>query len=101
MPKEDTQFKKGVSGNPKGRPLKEYCLTDILKEQGDKNDPANDRIKRKEAIAQKLWDMAMEGDVTALKYIYDRIDGKPLQTIEGHIDADITVSRESINADND
>ena len=25
--------------------------------------------------------MAMEGDVTALKYLYDRVDGRPRETI--------------------
>jgi len=67
--------------NRKGRPPKEYCLTDILKEQGNIEDvnTGAGKISRKKAIAQKLWAMAMEGDVNALKYLYDRVDGKPLQ----------------------
>jgi len=69
--------------NRKGRPRKAECLTDILKAQGDLEDvDANGkRISRKQAIAQKLWSMAMSGDVTALKYLYDRVDGKPTQSI--------------------
>ena len=85
MPKEDTQFKPGQSGNPKGRPLKEYCLTDILREQGNSEDietTDGKKISRKAAIAQKLWEMAMDGDVTAMKYVYDRIDGKPRESID-------------------
>ena len=83
MPKEDTQFKKGVSGNPNGRPLKEYCLTDILKEQGNIDIETPEGIKtRKQAISEKLWTMAQAGDITAIKYLMDRVDGKPLQTIE-------------------
>jgi len=88
MPKEDTQFQPGVSGNPAGRPKKEYCLTDILKEQGnieDELDILGNVITRKQAVAKKLWAMAMGGDVIALKYLYDRIDGKPLQTIEANV----------------
>ena len=88
MPKEDTQFKPGVSGNPAGRPLKEYCLTDILKDQGNLTDEVNAKgepISRKEAIAAKLWERALGGDVVLLKYLYDRIDGKPLQTIEANV----------------
>ena len=83
--------------NRNGRPPKEYCLTDILKEQGNIEDAETtngDKISRKQAIAKKLWDMAMDGDVTALKYLYDRVDGKPLQTIEAQ------VTKQEINLDN-
>ena len=71
--------------NRKGRPPKEYCLTDILKEQGNMEDVEiadGVKIARKEAIAQKLWSLAMSGDVNALKYIYDRVDGKPRQSLD-------------------
>ena len=76
-------FKKGQSGNPHGRPKKEYCLTDILKDQGNVEDVSTEegKISRKQAIAQKLWSMAMDGDVQALKYVYDRIDGKPKESV--------------------
>lgn len=87
MPREDTQFKPGNNANPNGRPKKEYCLTDILKEQGNWEDvdTKDGKISRKDAIGLKLWDMAMAGDVIALKYLYDRVDGKPLQTIEANV----------------
>ena len=90
-------FKPGQSGNPAGRPKKEYCLTDILKEQGSLEDVTTEKgeiINRKQAVARKLWAMAMGGDVIALKYLYDRIDGKPLQTIEAN------VSRPDVNLNN-
>ena len=82
--------------NRNGRPKKEYCLTDILKEQGNLKDveTTDGMISRKQAIAKKLWAMAMGGDVTALKYLYDRVDGKPLQTIEAE------VTRPEVNLDN-
>lgn len=69
--------------NRKGRPKKEYCLTDILKEQGNLEDveTPSGKISRKQAVAQKLWAMAMGGDATILKYLYDRIDGTPRQEI--------------------
>lgn len=92
-----TPFKPGVSGNPNGRPKKEYCLTDILKEQGNIEDAVNEvgtKVSRKNAIAEKLWGMATGGDVVAIKYLMDRVDGKPLQQIEATVqEKEIDMSR--------
>lgn len=63
----------GQSGNPAGRPPKGEALTDVLKSK-----------LNKEEIADKLIEIALEkGDLAALKYIYDRVDGRPKETIEG------------------
>ena len=71
-------FEPGKSGNPAGRAPKEQALTDVLREKVNK-----------EAIAEKLIEIAMEkGDISALKYIYDRIDGKPIETIKQHVTED-------------
>jgi hypothetical protein len=73
--KTKTSFKPGNCANPNGRPPKGEALTDVLKSKVDK-----------EAIAEKLIEIALEkGDITALKYIYDRIDGTPTQTIKQQI----------------
>ena len=64
------RFLPGWKGGP-GRPPKGAALTDILRDKVDK-----------EAIAERLIELAMKrGDITALKYIYDRIDGKPVETV--------------------
>ena len=98
MPKEDTQFKPGQSGNPTGRPKKEYCLTDILKEQGNNEDVEIEEgvlISRKQAIAQKLWSMAMNGDPIMLRYLYDRIDGRPKQSLDVAASGTVTINVEN------
>jgi len=85
---EEHKWEKGESGNPKGRPKQEYCLTDILKEQGNDEDYVTDdgeKTTRKQAISKKLWALALAGDVAAIKYLFDRVDGKPLQTIEAEV----------------
>jgi len=79
---------KGYTGNPNGRPKKEKSLTDILRKQAELKDQKIDDdkyIKRKEALCLKIWDLALDGDVNSMKYIFDRIDGKPVETIKQHI----------------
>jgi len=63
---------KGHTNNPKGRPKKGETLTDALRAKIDRDE-----------IADKLYEIAMSGDLAALKYVYDRIDGTPKQTIAG------------------
>ena len=52
-----------------------------------------DRIAERNAIAQladALIDRALEGDVSALKEIADRLDGKPKQQLDIEMDARIS-----------
>lgn len=74
-------WQKGESGNPNGRPRRGKTLTDILKKHARKRDVEiegeDKKMSRKEALARALWDMALRGYFPAIKYIYDRIDGKP------------------------
>jgi hypothetical protein len=62
-------LKKGMTNNPKGRPKKGQTFTDIL-----------DAKFSKEEFLEKAWEMAMNGDVAALKYLGDRWEGSPRQT---------------------
>lgn len=43
------------------------------------------KITGKEAAARKILELAISGDVNALKYIFDRIDGKP--DVFQHVDS--------------
>lgn len=65
-------WKPGVSGNPNGRPPKGEALTDILNSKLDK-----------EQIVDKMIEIAVEKeDLSAIKYIFDRLDGRPKESIE-------------------
>ena len=78
-PPLESRWKKGVSGNPRGRPKKRDSLTSLLKEEIAKICPA-DREKRtwKELIVRATLQLAMKGNATALKEVWERLDGKIL-----------------------
>ena len=77
-------FAPGESGNPNGRPKKGESLTAILREYGNliKEAENGDRKPMKELLAAKLFELALKGDITAIKYVYDRLEGTPKQTTE-------------------
>ena len=68
-----TPFPKGVSGNPNGRPKESYSLTHALKVMMS-NDPEL-RFK----IGEKVAQLALKGDVGAIKLLWSYMDGMPAQ----------------------
>ena len=74
------QFKKGASGNPKGRPPKEFALNDHIREIANK--PLGRSKKTMlEAVISTVYDEALNGNMTAVNFLADRILGKPAQTL--------------------
>ena len=83
--------------NTKGRPKKGDSLTDFLSHAldqkkeiklKDKNGLETGETKAvliREMIAERLILKAMSGDVQAMKYIFDRVDGSPVQTVKAGI----------------
>ena len=72
----DTMWKKGVSGNPNGR---RNAYTDLIKEfsftkTGDK--------ERREVVVSKLFQLADRGDLRAIQFIVERLEGKALDRQE-------------------
>jgi hypothetical protein len=65
--------------NRKGRPKKGAALTDILNLKLDEKDETGKL--RREVIAEKLIELAESGDFQALRYLTDRLDGKPKESI--------------------
>lgn len=82
-------FTKGQSGNPGGRPKKGKTLTEALEKALKKK--GEDGRKNTEALAATLLDLAIkEKNITAIKYVMDRVDGRPTESIEltdGAVDA--------------
>ena len=73
-------WKPGQSGNPKGRPKKNICLTSLLKEEIAKLNP-EDKKKRTwgELIVLATMRLAIKGNATALKEVWARIDGRVIE----------------------
>jgi len=93
-------FEKGKSGNSAGRPKKGETLTDLLREKLEAPKTTKGKITRKERIVEKLIVMAESGDLSALKYLIDRCDGRPKESLEltdGAIDQKL---REIMNGGN-
>jgi Family of unknown function (DUF5681) len=71
---KDTKFKPGTSGNPKGRPPAEVCLTALLRAALAERDCDGKRTKAR-AVIDALVGQALEGRTAAIQQIFDRIDG--------------------------
>jgi len=85
-------LKKGQTNNLNGRPRKNASLTEMLAKYGNKKVvapeyPEINGMRLKDALSKRVWQLAVYSkDMTAIKYIFDRIDGKPAQTIITDID---------------
>ncbi|GHV89074.1 hypothetical protein AGMMS50267_14340 [Spirochaetia bacterium] len=82
-------FSKGQSGNPGGRPRSRKTVADALEKYaaGKTNGVAN-----RDVLAKTLWDLAtVDKDITAIRYIYDRLIGKPTETVKSDISGNMTV----------
>jgi len=64
-------FQKGQIANPNGRPKKGFALSELLRSKMDKD-----------KIVAKLLEKAYEGEDSALKEVFDRVEGKATQRHE-------------------
>ena len=118
---KNTQFKKGESGNPNGRPL--HPISAILRELGEATSlkysltitdskgsvevkafefNSNDDKSINEVIALELLRKALNGSLPCIKEVLDRQEGRTKQEIdlisEVHQDLDLSkVSDEALN----
>jgi len=75
--------------NRKGRAKKGMTFSDILKDYVDE-DAKKDKT-RKEILIEELYKMATSGDLAALKYLIDRLDGRPKEKKEIDLTSDVNI----------
>ena len=68
------RFVAGKSGNPKGRPPAEICLTALLRAALAEHDSKGKRTKAR-ALIDALVLKACDGDTRAIEQVFNRIDG--------------------------
>lgn len=74
---EAVKWKPGQSGNPKGRPPKELCITSLIKEELEEVLRAEGgNITFARAFAKALIRKAIKGHNVAMKELLERVDGK-------------------------
>lgn len=73
-------FQPGNNANPRGRPRKNETMTAALR--GALAEKTADGWPRRKAIAKKLAELAERGDMDAIRYVFDRIDGKSVERQE-------------------
>ena len=74
---EKGQYVKGNSGNPGGRP--KNTLTTILKERMMEDVVVNDKwLTTGDLIVDQAIQLALDGDMQAIKWIFERVDGRPI-----------------------
>ena len=95
----------GKSGNPKGRPRKEVCITSELKKLlldvpriTDKNNNVNGRTGV-ELVALAWFQGMLKGNPVLLKEALDRIEGKAPQELTGEGGGPIKITRVEIVKD--
>ena len=73
------QWKKGQSGNPNGRPKSGFALNEYITDLA--NVELEDKKTMLEAVVGKVYEEALDGNMTAISFLADRVLGKPSQQI--------------------
>jgi hypothetical protein len=71
-------FMPGKSGNPKGRPVTRGLLVHLKSKLGELSEGQS----AEEVIAQRLVQLAVSGDLAAIRECFDRMEGKPRQALD-------------------
>jgi len=84
LPPVETRWKKGVSGNPRGRPKKSENLSGLVRQRLGEVCPTDPQERTwGELFVQALLHSALKGNAAASKLIWDRHDAKEARIKNG------------------
>lgn len=75
----------------KGAQIDQWWKDAIRRVAAKEHDGDPEKRKKLTIVAHKLFDLAMDGDVSAMKEIGDRLDGRPRQAVAGDPEAPLKV----------
>lgn len=97
-PPTPASWKPGQSGNPNGRPKRDWTFKGLIEEALEEAAEIKNggTIIWKKAFIKRLVQKAVSGDLKAMEMIMDRLDGKPQQKldIDAKGDWNITLKRD-------
>ena len=80
---------------PPGRPRREYCIAERLREIGGEPEGKTKQTKL-EAILRRVVDLALKGTPWAVQFIADRLEGKVTDVLSVRSGDTVTVVEEII-----
>ena len=81
-------FKKGISGNPKGRAKKEFCIPDILRRIGKEIYDETEKKTYYDAMCEMAWVQAATGEKAARDWISNRMEGRAPDIVEFKVESE-------------
>ncbi len=83
-PNPPNQFQPGHSGNPAGRPKRDWTMISLMEQAVEQPVKTKEGLTLpvKKLIVKRLIAMAINGDIKAMKEIFNRMDGLPKRAIE-------------------
>ena len=80
--KKDTRFKKGVSGNPNGRPVGSVSVVGEIKKKLLECPPDQTKTYLELLVARYFKQTIQDGDTQLIRDLINRVDGMPKQSNE-------------------
>ncbi len=78
-------WKPGQSGNPNGRP-KTRTLSEELRARLKEQYPGRSDATYGRMVAHKLVDLAIDGEIAAIREVFDRTEGKPKHVVDVNVE---------------
>lgn len=77
----DGTFKKGITGNPNGRPKGSFSLVEMIKNKLQEIPEGKDKTYAEYFIEQMMKKSVIEGDTSMMRDMLNRVDGMPRQNV--------------------